>query len=146
MLYTGMGGGGCSIVVVVYMGAGAAFVHKRRVCIGVGGAWGVVVLYRGGGSQAVFVDGGFFGWGGAVQPCTHQRSMHVQGQRSAAHSEAEQSRAAHHNSGGQLQHAPQTPTLAQHPTPWAGARPTTRATHPCTTTTANKQGTHTRHH
>ena len=76
---------------------------------------------------------------------TRQHSV-VQGQHSAAHSAAKQGTAAHHNGGGQPQHTPQTPTLAQHLTPRAGARPTTRATHPCTTTTANKQGMHVGHH
>ena len=57
---------------------------------------------------------------GAVLHSTHQRSMRVQGLRSAAHSAAEQSRAAHHNGGRQPQHALQTPTLAQHPTPQGG--------------------------
>ena len=82
---------------------------------------------------------------GAAHHSTRQRSTRVRGQHNTTHS-VEQSKAAHHNGGGQPQHAPQTPTLAQHPTPKAGARPTTRATHPCTTTTANKQGTHAGHH
>ena len=43
-------------------------------------------------------------------------------------------------------HAPQTLTPAQHPMPRAGARPTTWAIHPCTSTAANKQGTHAGHH
>ena len=62
----------------------------------------------------------------------------------AAHSIAEQSKAvSHNNGGGSPHHPPQAPALAQHPTPWVGARPTTRALHPRTTTAAHKQGTST---
>ena len=60
-----------------------------------------------------------------------------------AHSIVEQSKAMYHNNGGkQPHHLPQAPIPAQHPTPRVGARPTTRALHPRTTTTARKQGTH----
>ena len=46
----------------------------------------------------------------------------------------------HNDGGGQPHHLPQAPALAQHPTPSVGARPTTRALHPCTATAAHKQG------
>ena len=58
----------------------------------------------------------------------------------AAHSIADQSKAVYHNNGGgQPHHPPQAPAPAQHPTPRVGARPTTRALHPRTATTARKQ-------
>ena len=59
------------------------------------------------------------------------------------HSVAEQSKAVYHNDGGgQPHHPPQAPAPAQHPTPSVGARPTTRALHPRTATSAHKQGAH----
>ena len=63
------------------------------------------------------------------------------------HSTTQQSKVVYrNNSGGHPHHPPQAPTPAQHPTPRVGARPTTRALHPHTATTAHKQCTHVEHH
>ena len=67
-------------------------------------------------------------------------------QRSTAHYATQQSMPSHQsNNYEHPQHAQRAPTPSQYPTPKAGIKPTTPATHTRMTTTTNKQGTRAEH-